>query len=70
MYIADPDGNKVYYVNTAGTISTFAGTGTAGSATNGVATSQKLNYPRGVAVDSTGTMPSPAIVMEYVSEGD
>ena len=75
MYIADPQVHKVYYVNTVGTISTFAGTGTAGSgtagsATDGVATLQTLNSPQGIAVDSTGTTPSMAIVMEYISEGD
>ena len=70
MCIADTYGNKVYCVNTVGAISTFAGTGSYGPATNGVATSQTLNYPVGVAVDSTGTTPSMAIVMGSISEGD
>jgi hypothetical protein len=41
----------------AGTISTFAGTGTAGSTGNGgAATSARVNLPSGLAVDSSGNL--------------
>ena len=63
IYIADFDNNrvrKVTYSNGVGTITTVAGTGTAGyndgSEGVGVAASAELNNPRGVAVDSTGNL--------------
>jgi sugar lactone lactonase YvrE len=54
LYIADFTGNRVRRVDLAtGTITTFAGTGVAGSGGDGgPATSAQLNSPRGLAVDS------------------
>ena len=52
VYIADTNNNKVRKVDSAGIISTYAGSGTWGSSgDNGAATSAALSYPQGVAVD-------------------
>ncbi|MEW1862907.1 RICIN domain-containing protein [Streptomyces sp. NPDC088194] len=57
LYIADADNNRVRKVTADGTISTVAGSGTAGSGGDGgPAASAQLNFPVGVAVDSTGTL--------------
>jgi sugar lactone lactonase YvrE len=57
VYIADTDNHRVRKVAADGTITTFAGTGTSGfSGDGGAATSAKLNYPGGVAVDSDGNV--------------
>jgi sugar lactone lactonase YvrE len=57
LYIADHQNNRVRKVATDGTISTVAGTGTAGySGDGGSATSAQLDYPTGVAVDSSGNL--------------
>jgi len=53
VYIADKVNHVVEKVTPSGTLSVFAGTGTAGAPTAGPATSSKLNYPMGVAVDSS-----------------
>lgn len=60
-YIADTANNVVRRVDsnkgTSGTISTFAGTGTAGSSGDGsAAASAQLNGPQGLAVDSAGDL--------------
>ena len=56
LYIADYR-NKIRMVTNAGTISTYAGTGTAGnSGDGGVATSAQLNNPYGVAVGASGIL--------------
>ena len=53
VFIADYDNSKIRMVNSAGIITTFAGTGIIGSGGDGgPATSAQLNYPTGVAVDS------------------
>ncbi len=64
LYIADGGNQVIRMVNTSGVISTFAGSSTvSGGVTTGVggysgdggpATSAKLSYPYGVAVDSQG----------------
>lgn len=56
VFIADPANNRIRRVDGAtGTISTFAGTGTAGSSGDGgPASAAELNGPRDVAVDSDG----------------
>lgn len=55
LYIADQAANKVRKVTPSGTISTFAGTGTAGySGDGGAATSAQLNGPMDVLVDGAG----------------
>lgn len=51
LYIADSLNHRVRKLNTAGTITTFAGTGAAGfSGDGGPATSAKIGTPRGLAV--------------------
>ncbi len=57
LYIADASNHRVRKVAVDGTISTVAGTGTAGFAgDDGPAASAKLNTPVGVVVDSAGTL--------------
>jgi len=61
LYIVDQGNNRIRKVTLGGTISTFAGNGTAGtSGDGGAATSAELYYPSGVAVDSAGNV--------YISE--
>ena len=56
LYIADSGNHKVRKV-TNGTISTLAGSGTAGfGGDGGSATAAQLNTPFGVAVDAAGTL--------------
>ncbi|MER5820784.1 RICIN domain-containing protein [Streptomyces mirabilis] len=63
LYIADAENHRVRKVTADGKISTVAGTGAAGFSDDGcLATDAELNYPYGVAVDSTGTL--------YFSEHD
>ncbi len=52
--IADGDNNRVRRVAPDGTISTIAGTGTAGYDGEGTATAKQLNHPKGVAYDGQG----------------
>ena len=55
IYIAE--GHRIREVNKDGKISTFAGTGSAGSAGDGGPAAQaQLNTPQGLAVDSTGNV--------------
>jgi uncharacterized protein (TIGR03437 family) len=57
VYIADTGNAKVRKVSAGGTISTYAGSGTAGFAGDGAAaTSAQLNLPIGLAVDSGGNL--------------
>ena len=57
LYIADLNNNRIRKVTPGGTISTVAGNGTYGfSGDSGAATTAQLNYPTGVAVDSTGNL--------------
>src|ERR1700753_1140015 len=58
LYIADPANNRIRQVALGtGTISTFAGNGTAGySGDNGPATKAELQSPVGVATDSAGNV--------------
>ena len=57
LYIADTLNNMVRRVSPDGTITAFAGTGTAGSSGDGsAATSAQLNAPQGLAVDTAGTL--------------
>jgi len=56
LYIGDTDNNRVRKLS-GGTITTVAGTGTAGySGDGGQATSAQLHYPEGVAVDADGSL--------------
>ena len=55
LYIADYHNNRIRVVDSAGIITTFAGTGQPGnSGDDGTATSAQLNYPQGVAVVDDG----------------
>jgi uncharacterized protein (TIGR03437 family) len=55
LYIADYGNNRIRRVGTDGTITTIAGTGTAGSTGDGgPATKALLSHPWGVALDSSG----------------
>jgi hypothetical protein len=57
FYIADTYNAVVRKVTPAGVISVVAGNGTTGySGDGGLATSAELNYPTGVAVDSSGNL--------------
>ncbi len=58
IYIADTGNNVIRLVTAStGDISTFAGTGTAGySGDSGAATSAELNFPIGLALDSSGNL--------------
>lgn len=57
LYIADHQNNRIRKVNTAGIISTIAGTGTLGSSGDGgPAIDAELNNPSGVACDHFGNV--------------
>jgi sugar lactone lactonase YvrE len=57
LYIADAFNNRVRKVDTSGTITTVAGTGSKGfSGDGGPATSAKLNYPVALAFDAAGNL--------------
>ncbi|MEK3910225.1 InlB B-repeat-containing protein [Paenibacillus sp. FSL H7-0331] len=57
VYIADMNNHRIRKVDASGKITTIAGTNTAGySGDKGVATSAELNMPRGVALDSSGSV--------------
>jgi sugar lactone lactonase YvrE len=53
LYVADAKNNKIRKVTPAGVVSTFAGTGAAGS-TNGAATAATFNVPVNLSIDSEG----------------
>jgi len=57
LYIADCNNNRIRKVNTAGIISTIAGTGTGGFSGDGFpATTAYLNGPNGVGTDAFGNI--------------
>ena len=57
MYIADLSNHRIRRITSAGTISTFAGTGVAGySGDGGPATAAMLNQPGAVAFDAAGNL--------------
>jgi prepilin-type N-terminal cleavage/methylation domain-containing protein len=55
MYVADYANNRIRKMTPAGVVSTLAGSGTTGSS-DGTGAAAQFSYPRGVAVDSSGTM--------------
>jgi len=57
LFIAEPDNHRIRKVNSNGTISTVAGTGSPGySGDGGPAASAQLSIPYGVAVDTAGNL--------------
>jgi uncharacterized protein (TIGR03437 family) len=57
LYIVDTGNQRIRYVNAAGTISTIAGSGSAGfSGDGGPAISAQFSSPGGVAVDASGAV--------------
>jgi sugar lactone lactonase YvrE len=56
LYFAQVGNCVVRKIDTGGTITTLAGTGTCGYNGEGTATTAQLNLPRGVAVDSSGNV--------------
>lgn len=57
IYIADEYNNTIRKINTAGVISTIAGTGLSGySGDGGPAALAELNYPWGLAIDAAGNL--------------
>ncbi|MCZ2355764.1 MAG: hypothetical protein LC115_03565, partial [Bacteroidia bacterium] len=57
IYISDNNNNRIRKIDTAGIITTIAGTGTAGfSGDNGPATAANLKLPWGVALDSNNKL--------------
>ncbi len=57
LYIAESGNNCIRKISTTGIISTFAGTGVAGSYGEGVpATSAQFNDPRGLTIDAAGNI--------------
>ena len=57
LYIADYGASRIRKISTSGIISTVAGTGGGGAELDGVpATSAPVNFPVGLAVDSTGNL--------------
>ena len=57
LYIADSDNNAIRMVSPSGTITTVAGSGRQGySGDGGPAINALLNYPQGVALDSSGNL--------------
>jgi sugar lactone lactonase YvrE len=57
LYICDADNNRIRKVDTAGIITTIAGTTSGGYNGDGIpATSAKLDMPQGVAVDTSGNI--------------
>jgi uncharacterized protein with LGFP repeats len=56
VYIADSSNNRVEKVTPGGTLSVIAGTGVAAAPVPGLATASPLNYPVGVALDSSGNI--------------
>ena len=55
IYVADSFSDKIRKITSAGIVSTFAGSGTAGSA-EGTGTAASFYNPTGVAVDSSGNI--------------
>ena len=56
-YVVDADGQRVFKINSSGTLTVFAGMGTSGySGDGGPATSAELRNPSALAVDSSGNV--------------
>jgi hypothetical protein len=55
VYVADHDNHLIRKITSAGVVSTFAGSGSAGSA-NGTGTSASFNSPSGIAIGPNGNI--------------
>jgi serine/threonine protein kinase, bacterial len=55
IYVSDSQNNRIRKINTAGVVSTVAGTGAVGFA-EGAATVAKFNTPAGLAIDGAGNL--------------
>ena len=64
LYIAEEQGHRIRKVDSAGVISTFAGTGEYGfEGDGGPAAEARLSYPRGLAADGAGNL----YIADYVN---
>lgn len=55
VYVADASNNAIRKISAAGVVTTLAGGGLAGS-TDGTGSAARLDEPRGIAIDTTGTL--------------
>jgi sugar lactone lactonase YvrE len=55
VYVADQNNHLIRKITATGVVSTFVGSGVAGSA-NGTGTLASFNYPRGIAIDPNGNL--------------
>lgn len=55
IYVADTNNSVIRKITPTGTVSTYAGDGTAGSV-NGSSITARFNYPQGVTVDASGNV--------------
>ena len=55
VYVADASNNAIRKITSSGVVSTLAGGGAAGSS-DGTGSTARLDEPRGIAVDATGTI--------------
>lgn len=56
LYVADQLNHKIRKISPGGSVSTFAGTGMAGSANHFSPTLASFNHPRGIALDEAGNV--------------
>src|SRR5579884_3285883 len=56
LYISDFEGQRIYRLAVGGDMAVVAGTGVAGSTSDGSAASAQFNYPAGLALDTAGNL--------------
>jgi serine/threonine-protein kinase len=56
VYVADAGNNRIRKINSAGNVSTLAGSGVASYSDNSIGTSAQFSNPTGVTVDSAGVV--------------